>query len=102
MAKQIDRIEGVLKTFQAMANQSLGKLPEREDVFNDVIGEQIVDTCVAFDTQEWETGISRDGEWTIVEQYDSREEAFTGHQKWVKAINDNPTMELVDLSPWGI
>lgn len=63
----------------------------------------MVDTCIAFDTQQWETGISRDEEdWIIVEQYEDRELAEAGHNRWVAALKADPTMELEDINLWNL
>jgi len=63
-----------------------------------------IDTCAVTDSDEpYETGIKhpkyKDGEWVIVEMYNSKEEAETGHNKWVKIMtSDNLPEELVDVS----
>lgn len=51
-----------------------------------------VDTCKVTDSmQPYETAIEhpfyRNGEWVIVEMYDSKEEAKIGHDKWVALMN---------------
>jgi hypothetical protein len=60
-----------------------------------------VDTVVAFDTEKWETGVSTDGNWIIVEQYPNREKAVIGHKKWIKLMKDNPSRKLKDINVWG-
>ena len=56
----------------------------------------IIDTCSVTDAnQPYETGICHpaynNGDWVIVEMYDTREEAQAGHDRWVK------TMTMKDL-----
>jgi hypothetical protein len=84
-----------LKLFWAM---TIGN-PFRNDVFNTKLNSGVVvDTCIAYDTETWETGISRDkGSWIIVQQYESRELAEVGHQEWVVRLTSNPDMKLNDL-----
>ena len=54
-------------------------------------GECIVDTCLAGDTREYETGVVHprynDGKWVIVEEYDGEKKALIGHAKWVKKMS---------------
>lgn len=66
----------------------------RKTALTDVIGKQTIDTCYTPDTQEWETGIKRNGRWYIVETYEDEEKAKIGHKKWVKKIKQNPEMTL--------
>lgn len=55
----------------------------------------IIDTCKAYDVGRWETGIKRgEGEWEIVERYDTQEEAKKGHDKWVNKIKEDPEINL--------
>ena len=70
------------------------ELKWRKDVFNIMIGDLTIDTCYAPDVRKWETGIEKDGKWTIVEEYPDRENAVIGHAKWVKLIKENSNTEL--------
>ncbi len=100
MVKKINALEGVFSTFSAMADQTK---PDRRDFFRDELGNIIVDTVEAFDTGMWETGIQRKGKnWIIVEQYESRNQAGEGHEKWVKNMKENPKMKLKDIDLWDI
>jgi hypothetical protein len=95
--EKISPIERSLMTLKAMA----GLVDvDRSDVFNDKIGDVTVDTVCAFDTHTWETGIEQNGEWIIVEQYEDREKAKTGHQKWVEKIKKDPKQKLKDCGVW--
>jgi hypothetical protein len=53
-----------------------------------------VDTCYAPDTGKHETGITckwiNNGDWVIVEQYESEKDSVKGHKKWVKHMNTKP------------
>jgi len=69
---------------------------------NDKINNHMIDTVVAFDTKKWETGIERNGEWTIVEQYKNEKLAKTGHKKWIKLITDNPKTKLKDINLYNL
>jgi len=96
-------LEGAFSNLQEMASGNTKTTELRKDVFNDTIGGTEIDTCVAFDTNEWETGIAQHGEdWVIVEQYESRAKAKLGHKRWVKAITENPDMELEDINLWNL
>ena len=97
-AKRIPSIEGILATLRQMG--SFAPPIERMDVFNNKIGNIVVNTCIGFDTKKWETGIEKKGNWTIVEQYETREKAKTGHSKWVKKIKANPKLKLTDINVW--
>lgn len=69
----------------------------------------IVDTCSANDSEQpYETGISHksynNGEWIVVETYDTQEQAEQGHAQWiaVMTVNDLPE-KLVDVSScWAV
>ncbi len=52
----------------------------------------IVDTCRVSDGNKlYETGVQcpryNNGSWVIVEAYDTKEEAQTGHNKWVEIMS---------------
>ena len=99
--KTITAIEGIISL-----SENIGREPEfRKDVYNDVIGDITIDTAKAFDTRMWETGIERksiEGEWIIVEQYKSKEEAEKKHKKWVELMKSTPKMELEDINLWNL
>jgi len=60
----------------------------------------IVDTCRCADTGLWETGILRPkdtGRWVVVEQYETKQEAEQGHNKWVRLMREDPERELIDI-----
>ena len=75
--------------------------PYRKDVFRSGVGDIIIDTCKAYDTRKWETGIKK-GKWIIVQQYKNRELAEKGHNKWVEKIKNNPQLSLKDLDLWRL
>ena len=64
--------------------------------------ETIVDTARCSDgSKPYETGVCNpaynDGDWVIVESYDTEEEAKEGHNKWVEIMTvDKKPDELVD------
>lgn len=64
----------------------------------------IVDTSAVSDSDfPYETGINSKKyytrEWVIVENYNSKEEASIGHNKWVKLMKSkNPPKKLKDVS----
>jgi hypothetical protein len=72
------------------------------EAFSNKIGSIIVDTCCTPDTGVWETGVKRDGEWAIVEQYTSREIAMAGHNQWVHLLTENPNAVLHDIDLWSL
>ena len=71
-------------------------------------GEVVVDTASVSDgSQPYETGICHpeynDGDWVIVEAYDTKEEAQEGHIKWVYKMTDkNLPTRLTDCCNAGI
>jgi len=101
--KEIDPFEGAISTIYAMKTSFLGgSVRDEDNVFRTEENDWLVDTCVAFDTDTWETGINRHGKWTIVEQYEDKEESKRGHNKWVKKMRKNPECNLEDIHVWGI
>jgi len=70
----------------------------------DKIDEWIVDTCMVTDSDKpFETAIKHagynDGEMVIVEEYEDKESAQEGHDKWVKVMSADELPErLVDVS----
>lgn len=101
MVDRIDAFSGTLSLMNALANPSAVDAA-RSDALTDETPAGTVDTCVAFDTGKWETGIERDGSFIIVEQYDSKEEAVAAHSKWLSAYLADPDMELSDINVWDI
>ena len=97
MAKKIDPLSGLLATLKTG-----GVSPTRGGALTFKVGAITVDTCVAFDTGKWETGIDRGKGWVVVEQYDTEDEAKAGHTRWINAITAKPDMPLRDLDLWGI
>jgi hypothetical protein len=71
-------------------------------VANTEINGVTVDTARVNDsTQPYETGVECElynDKWIIVEQYDTKEEAEKGHEKWVKVFTDKLPDKLVDVS----
>lgn len=70
-------------------------------VKNDKIKNVEVDTVYATDTDCYETGIQDRryySSWMIVEEYDTKEEALKGHNKWVKKLTTGkPPKELPNV-----
>lgn len=67
----------------------------------------IIDTCFTSDTGGYETGVVHPkyngGEWVIVEEYRTKEEAQTGHDKWVKKMTQKKLpKKLKDVSSCGV
>lgn len=86
-----------------MKNLSKGTMRvNRGEAMNTNINNHVVDTVCPGDSNKWETGIKRDEDWTIVEQYKDMKEATKGHSKWVKLITENPNCELKDIDMWGL
>ncbi|GAG33274.1 unnamed protein product [marine sediment metagenome] len=102
--KEISFLNGMMQTVSALGNLEQIQNIYRSDKFNTRDKNWVVDTCVAFDTGTWETGISQDKEenWTIAEQYKDRDEAKIGHEKWVKLLKEKPNVELEDINVWGV
>jgi hypothetical protein len=73
----------------------------------DLFGRQglIIDTCggMTDSLHSYETGVAHpeynDGDWVIVESYDTENDARDGHEKWVKIMTaDSLPAELMDIS----
>lgn len=70
---------------------------DREDrkLANTEVDGGVVDTCRVTDSSKpFETGIAHpsynEGKWVIVELYDSKEDALSGHEKWIEKIKMKP------------
>lgn len=101
--KGIDSLIGAFSILDAMKTLALGgSLEERKDVFRTEENGWVVDTCIGFDTGVWETGIlpKSDGNWFIVSQYENKEEAKKGHEKYVELMRENPNREFKDINVW--
>ena len=75
---------------------------DRLKALNNEVNNHIIDTVVASDTGLWETGIKRDSEWIIVQQYRNEKSAKTGHNKWVKLITKNSKAKLEDINLYNL
>jgi hypothetical protein len=65
--------------------------------------ECVIDTAAVSDSEHpYETGIACDkyngGKWVIVEEYDTKETAKSGHARWVLKMQNNPPAKLDDVS----
>lgn len=102
--KEINPIQGILSTLSTIAKYQTNPFRESNKVFRTEEKDWLVDTCIAHDTEAWETGISKNkGEdYTIVEQYENEKEAEKGHKKWVEMMRENPNSELEDIEVWGV
>lgn len=95
---------GVMSTFGAMRDSIIGGSIDRSEAINDDIGTHVIDTVVAFDTGDWETGIQikpSEG-WVIVQQYRDEDGAKAGHAEWIRKLKENPKLELKDINVWGV
>ena len=96
LAGALDFIKS-LATGEAEANVE----ETRKDVFRTEENGWLVDTCCAFDTHKWETGIETNTvSMTIVEQYPDRIDAQKGHDKWVESMRKDPTQDLPYINVW--
>ena len=75
-----------------------GQTPDRSNAITTDMGKQKVDTCEAFDTERWETGVKRGGLWYVVEAYDDEATARKGHEAWVQRITDHPDYDIASLN----
>ena len=88
-------LEDLLKMYGAY---EMRKVARYED------GSLIVDTVAVTDAdQPFETAVSHpsynDGDWIIVEEYGTKEEAEKGHNRWVQKMTpDGLPDQLVDVS----
>ena len=104
--KEANPIAGLFKLLEVVsARLASGELFDRGKVFRheDPSG-WIVDTCVGLETEVWETGIwpTNRKHCTVVEQYESEEEAEKGHNRWVLSMQSNTSQKLIDIDVWGL
>jgi hypothetical protein len=76
----------------------IGTYEERK-VDNTEINGVVIDTALVTDSdQPYETGIRHpkynNGKWVIVEMYNTKREARTGHNKWVEIFSKEELPEL--------
>ncbi len=92
--------DGFLKFVQSMQEGTMRE--RRGESMNTEVKDHIIDTVIPGDTGKWETGIKRNGEWIIVEQYSGLKEATRGHTKWVMEIKNNSDCKLKSIDLWGL
>lgn len=77
----------------AYKNNNIERIVYKSDEF-------FIDTCLPTDTGYWETGISsknfNDGRWIIVDEYESKKKAESGHKKWIEFMTTSPK-KLTDI-----
>ena len=98
---RVDPFTGALNFLGAMATGQMGPIEQIQTKLDSII----VDTALPPDTNIWETGIKRkdiEGEWVIVEQYENKEHAKAGHDKWVKMMTDVPDLPIKDTDNWSL
>jgi len=102
--KRLDPISGMFSTMEAIKDLALNRPVQTGNSFRVEKDNLVVDTCKAFDTGTWETGISQNGggNWIIVEQYENEDNAKIGHDKWVKKMEKDPSRKLKDINVWGL
>jgi len=67
----------------------------------------VIDTCAVSDSDKpFETGVAHpqynDGDWVIVQLYNTKKEAKKGHDKWADIMVNNPPQQLKDVSTCAI
>ena len=94
---------GMYETLDTLAKSITGyENPYREnkdDVLRYEANNLIIDTCIAYDTDLWETGLNDSryyDNWIIIEQYQDKEEAKIGHDKWVKIFTGDDLPQEID------
>ena len=100
--KEVNPYFGMFSTIKIISEGKGNPFRESDKVFRVEEDDWIVDTCIAHDTETWETGINQNKKWIVVEQYKTEKEAEKGHSKWVKLMRENPEIELEDINVWGI
>lgn len=76
---------------------------DERKVNNTVVNGLTIDTCSVTDnTKPYETAVRHDtfydNEWSVVEEYDTKEEAEIGHEKWVKYFENSFPDFIEDIS----
>uniref|UniRef100_A0A6M3LDB6 Uncharacterized protein n=1 Tax=viral metagenome TaxID=1070528 RepID=A0A6M3LDB6_9ZZZZ len=101
--KRTAPITGVLNFLEVLASGHRGPLDQITTKLHD--DTVIVDSSLPPDTMLWETGIKRtniEGKWVIVEQYEDKEHAELGHQKWVNILTEYPDYPIKDIDNWSL
>ena len=100
--KRVAPLVGIFNFAQALVNNN-GNISAGETALTTELTTHTVDTCFAYDSGLWETGILPRGEkWIIVEQYPDEEHARVGHAKWVKLLTEAPDFPLKDIDMWSL
>lgn len=97
----IEIIKGICDSI--MKAIAMGENYEERKIDHSLINGAIIDTCAINDSKKpYETTIMhpdyRDGNWIIIELYDTKKEAKTGHDKWVETISKGLPSQLVDVN----
>ena len=76
---------------------------ESRKVDNTEVNNAVIDTVRITDSvHNYETGVTHpafnDNAWIIVEEYDTKEQAQKGHDKWVKEFTDKLPKTIKDIS----
>jgi hypothetical protein len=76
---------------------------EQRKVANTKINDAIIDTCAVTDSEQpYETAIQHkaynEGQWVIVEMYDTKKQSIIGHKKWVNKFKNDLPEKLEDVS----
>lgn len=97
------RVEPLTGFFNFLGCGMAGPLEQKTTKLHD--DTIVVDSSLPPDTNIWETGIKRrniEGKWVIVEQYEDKECAEKGHDKWVKLMTEYPDFPLKDIDMWSL
>lgn len=90
---------GLGEALDTLYKMATGFEPDRSDVLRYEKDDLIIDTCEAYDTGEWETGLHDkrySDRWIIIEQYPDRKSALKGQEKWVKIFTGSDLPEEID------
>lgn len=98
--KQEKALQGFGNFIEALSSGTMRA--NRGKAMHTFIGEIEIDTCIPGDTRKWETGVKKNGEWIIVEQYENINAATKGHTKWVQKIKEDSNCELKSIDLWGL
>ena len=104
VAKEMIKMGKKTSLLKVIIDSNTGATYEaRKDALTTKLNTHIIDTCLATDTDQWETGIEPIGDtWVIVEQYKNKKEAIKGHKKWVQKLKENSKIKLKDTLEYGL
>lgn len=100
--RKLRNLRGMLKFGAGVFTGEAERVRQAHNVYRIWFDEMLIDTCMVNDTHKWETYVNRNNEPRIVQQYESEDEARSGHEEWVAKLKANRHIELPNINVWEV